>query len=381
MAHTYYDFFAGGGMAGIGLGRDWSCLFANDVDEKKANSFRTNHPNGDVLLRQDVARVTPQDLPGQADLVWASFPCQDLSVAGKRAGLAGKRSGMFKPFWSLMEDLHAEGRGPKLIALENVCGAITSNGGRDFATLANAFAGLGYRFGAVVVDAVHFLPQSRPRFFMIGLRCDLNVPEHIQSDAPHPTWHSRALIEGRNLLGRNAAKHWTWWNLPIPPARNSGLADVIEDDPMGVRWHSAAETCHLIGLMTPHNLAKLDAAKATGGRVVGTVYRRTRTDAQGQRRQRAEIRFDDIAGCLRTPSGGSSRQTVIVVDGDQVRSRLLAPREAASLMGLPGDYILPTRYNDAYRLAGDGVAVPVVRHLAQSLFEPVLRRNRLSLVA
>lgn len=92
--------------------------------------------------------------------------------------------------------------------------------------------------------------------------------------------------------------------------------------------------------------------------------------------QRAEIRFDDVAGCLRTPSGGSSRQTIMVVDGKRVRSRLLSPREAARLMGLPDTYQLPKNYNEAYHLAGDGVAVPVVRFLAEHLLEPLLAAVR-----
>ncbi|MGY3436940.1 MULTISPECIES: DNA cytosine methyltransferase [unclassified Marinovum] len=381
MPHTYYDFFAGGGMAGYGLGAEWSCLFANDIDAKKATSYRANHHGGRELLLRDVAQVTLADLPGSADLVWASFPCQDLSLAGNGAGLAGKRSGMFKPFWQLMRGLHAEGRGPKIIALENVYGAITSNGGRDFATLAAAFSGLGYRFGAVVVDAVHFLPQSRPRFFMIGIRPDLAIPEAQTADGPCALWHPPALIEGCNLLSKSAAARWQWWTLPVPPARNTTLAALIEDQPTGVKWHTKAETKYLLDMMTEHNRQKVEAAKQAEGRIVGTIYRRTRPDANGVKRQRAEVRFDQIAGCLRTPAGGSSRQTIMVVDGTKVRSRLLSTREAASLMGLPESYVLPERYNEAYKLAGDGVAVPVVRHLATSIFEPVLKRNRLALVA
>jgi DNA (cytosine-5)-methyltransferase 1 len=124
--------------------------------------------------------------------------------------------------------------------------------------------------------------------------------------------------------------------------------------------------------MAPANRAKLDQAKGAGRRMVGCVYRRTRTDADGVRQQRAEVRFDDLAGCLRTPAGGSSRQTIFVVDGEFVRSRLISARETARLMGLPDSYELPEGYNDAYHLTGDGVAVPVVRHLAKFLFEPIL---------
>ncbi len=381
MPHTYYDFFAGGGMAGFGLGSDWDCLFANDIDPKKAASYRANHHGGKELLVKDVAEVSLDELPGSADLVWASFPCQDLSLAGNGAGLAGKRSGMFKPFWQLMRTLHAEGRGPKIIALENVYGAITSNGGRDFATLAAAFSGLGYQFGAVVVDAVHFLPQSRPRFFMVGIRGDLVIPEGHIAEGPCAMWHPPALIEGCNLLSQTAASRWHWWNLPTPPARNTSLASLIEDKPTSVKWHTKAETKYLLDMMTDLNRKKVEAAKRADERVVGTIYRRTRADANGVKRQRAEVRFDQIAGCLRTPSGGSSRQTIMLVEGNKVRSRLLSTREAASLMGLPDSYILPERYNEAYKLAGDGVAVPVVRHLAKAIFDPILKRNRLALVA
>lgn len=381
MQHTYYDFFAGGGMAGHGLGEQWKCLFANEIDPKKAASYRANHDGGKELLLADVANVTADQIPGTADLVWSSFPCQDLSLAGKGAGLAGKRSGMFRPFWQLILDLHAEGRAPKMVAVENVYGAVKSNGGRDFATLATAFSDLGYRFGAVVVDAVHFLPQSRPRFFIVGIRDDLDIPDASFQTAPSAVWHPAALVDGYNLLPTDAKSRWLWWNLPVPALRHATLSELIEDQPIGVKWHSTAETDYLLDMMTDLNRQKVAVAKQLGTRKVGTIYRRTRTDAAGQKRQRAEVRFDDIAGCLRTPAGGSSRQTIIVVEGDEVRSRLLAPREAASLMGLPQSFVLPERYNEAYKLVGDGVALPVVRHLARAIFEPVLRHNRLALVA
>ena len=381
MPFTYYDFFAGGGMAGVGLGTEWKCLFANDIDAKKAESYRANHDGGNELLLKDVAKVSVEEIPERADLVWASFPCQDLSLAGKGAGLAGKRSGMFKPFWALVESLHANDRAPKIIALENVYGAITSNGGRDFATLAAAFSDLGYRFGAVVVDAVYFVPQSRPRLFMIGIHPDLKIPQSSMCDGPCAHWHPKALIEGHNLLSKAALSKWKWWNLEAPATRKTSLSSIIEEKPVGVEWHTEAETQYLLDLMSENNLKKVLAAKDLRTKVVGTIYRRTRMESDGVKRQRAEVRFDEIAGCLRTPAGGSSRQTIMVVEGESVRSRLLSPREAASLMGLPDTYVLPKKYNDAYKLAGDGVAAPVVRFLAASIFEPILQRNRLALVA
>jgi DNA (cytosine-5)-methyltransferase 1 len=381
MSHTYYEFFAGGGMAGFGLGPNWRCLFANDIDQKKAESYRANHDDHSHLLVKDVGDVVLGELPGEPDLVWASFPCQDLSLAGNGVGLNGARSGMFQPFWQLMTELKANGRGPKIIALENVCGAITSNNGRDFVTLAAAFSNLGYRFGAVVIDAVHFLPQSRPRFFLVGVRCDLSTHAELTAGGPIAMWHPPSLVKSHRLLPPTVSTDWCWWNLAKPATRNNSLSMVIEDNPKDVRWNTKLQTMRLLEMMTDHNMAKVDVARQSGERIVGTIYKRTRQDKNGVKIQRAEVRFDQTAGCLRTPSGGSSRQTILIVQGDDIRSRLLSGREAASLMGLPETYILPERYNDAYKLAGDGVAVPVVQHLSKELFEPILNQNRLALSA
>ncbi|MDA9612777.1 DNA (cytosine-5-)-methyltransferase [Paracoccaceae bacterium] len=379
--YSFYDFFAGGGMVGIGLGSEWSCLFANDIDAKKADSYRTNHSDDHNFLLKDVAELKTTDLPDHADLIWASFPCQDLSVAGKGAGLAGERSGTFKPFWNLVTELSIEDRCPKMIVLENVCGTLTSNGGRDFATLAQALSDLDYKFGAVVIDAVHFLPQSRPRFFMIAFREGLNLNDNLICSGPNTTWHSRSLVEGYNLLPESISEKWVWWNLPVPAVRNVDLISLIENNPSDVEWHTQEQTQKILNLMTPQNLEKVSVAKLSNSKMVGTIYKRTRVDTDGIKKQRAEVRFDQVAGCLRTPSGGSSRQTIMLVDGDEVRTRLLSKREAARLMGLPDEYKLPVRYNEAYKLAGDGVAVPVVRFLSQSLLEPILDKNRLALVA
>src|SRR6201999_4484301 len=79
-------------------------------------------------------------LPGRPDLAWASSPCQDFSLAGARAGIAGGRSSAFWGFWRQMERLDAEGRAPRVIVLENVAGLLSSGGGDDFAAVCQAFA-------------------------------------------------------------------------------------------------------------------------------------------------------------------------------------------------------------------------------------------------
>lgn len=380
---TFYEFFAGAGMARAGLGAKWRCIFSNEFDVKKSVIYRKNWKTPDVLKVADVGTLTTADAPGVADLVWASFPCQDLSLAGAGAGLKGDRSGTFWPFWRLMQGLIEEGRAPKLIVLENVCGTLTSHDGKDFAAICSTFAEANYYFGAVIVDAVRFVPQSRPRLFVIGVRDDLALTA-LNITAPSATalWHPRGLLNAYEKLAATVKDKWLWWNPSAPPLRAGVFADLIEDDPVGVEWHTARETAKLLDMMSDLNREKVDAAKASGRRMVGAVYKRTRSDEVGRKVQRAEIRFDDIAGCLRTPAGGSSRQVIVIVDGETVRSRLIAPRETARLMGLPDDYELPANYNEAYHLTGDGVAVPVVRHLARHIFEPLLTtRAPLSRVA
>lgn len=371
----FYEFFAGGGMARIGLGPGWSCRFANDINESKASAYQRNFQDSDELVVDDIAKVAVADLPGRAHLAWASFPCQDLSLAGNGAGLKGERSGMFWEFWRLVQGLRAEHRAPRIIVLENVYGAITSHEGRDMAAICGALAGEGYRFAPLVIDAAQFVPQSRPRLFIVGFADGIHPPADLVCATPVAPWHPEAFGLSFDLLDDAARKRWLWLRLPDAPARTSRLVDIIEDEPTSVEWHTAMETRQLLSMMTPINLEKVKAAKRTKVKMIGAIYKRTRSDDQGIKRQRAEVRFDDVAGCLRTPAGGSSRQIILVVEGQKVRSRLLSSREAARLMGIPDSYILPARYNDAYHLAGDGVAVPVVSWLARHLIEPPLVAN------
>jgi DNA (cytosine-5)-methyltransferase 1 len=226
----------------------------------------------------------------------------------------------------------------------------------------------GYAIGAIVIDAVHFVPQSRPRLFVIAADSTSSTLASVLRDTPNPAWHPEAVIRAYNGLPRAFKETaWRWWDLPTPSQRLATLDDVIELKPQGVEWNTEEDTRRILSMMTDLNRRKVLTAQAADRLKVGTIYRRTRGGIQ-----RAEVRFDGISGCLRTPVGGSSRQTIIVVEGAQVRTRLLSPREAARLMGLPEIYKLPQRYNDAYHLAGDGVVVPVVRYLAANLLEPLL---------
>lgn len=356
---SVYEFFAGGGMARLGLGRSWRCTFANDFDPVKVAAYRANFGDGDIR-QGDVWDLSAADLPGRADLAWASSPCQDFSLAGARAGLAGGRSSAFFGFWRLIEQLDDEDRAPRTVVIENVTGLLTSHGGRDFTALCRALAGRGYSFGALEIDAAAFLPQSRPRVFVVASR---DARPDLTGEGAFHTPAVRAAFEA---LPHDLKTHWRWWRLPRPAPRNTDLSALLEPDDT-VDWRSDTDTARLLSLMSPTHRQRLSA----GGHIVGAVFRRTRADGQ-----RAEVRTDGLAGCLRTPRGGSSRQTVVVAHDGEVRSRLLTAREGARLMGLPDSYVLPARATNAWQVVGDGVAVPAVRWLAEHLLEPLLADAR-----
>ena len=268
-------------MARAGLGADWTCRLANDLDPEKAAAYRANW--GDAGLRVgDIAALTAADLPGVADLMWGSFPCQDLSLAGVGAGLEGRRSGTFHDFWALARDLAAGNRAPRIVAVENVCGALTSHGGRDFEVICQTFADAGYRSGALVINADRFLPQSRPRLFVIGVREDMVIDPAVMRPGADGPFHTPALRRAVDRLPDALRHRMVWWRLPEPGISNVGLESVIEAGPTDVRWHSKAETGRLLTLMSPKNLAKVEAARRTGERCVGGLYRRTRRDAAGE---------------------------------------------------------------------------------------------------
>lgn len=360
-----FEFFAGGGLARLGLEPDFTCVFANDIEPAKAAAYRAAF-GGEDMRQGDIWKLNAADLPGQAALAWASFPCQDLSLAGARRGLAAPRSGAFWGFHRLIEKLAHEGRAPDVLALENVSGLLSSHGGADFTALIHALDDLGYRAGALEIDASLFTPQSRPRLFIIAAR---NAPPHLSSSGPSEPFHTPALRAVVARLPETLRKHFVWWRLPTPPKRNAALADVLDDDD-AVAWQSDEQTARLLAQMSPLQSARVESLRESGARAVGAVFRRIRIE-HGQRVQRAEARFDGIAGCLRTPAGGSSRQLLLFVEGKSTRSRLLSPREAARLMGVPEHYPLPTSQTQALHLVGDAVCVPVVRWLSQHLLAPL----------
>lgn len=364
------DFFAGSGLVRLGLAPEFQTLWANDNCAKKQAVYAANNPS-DEFHPDFIQDVHGKDLPA-SDLAWASFPCQDLSLAGDLNGIrVGTRSGLFWEWIRVIRELDDCGRRPPILVAENVVGFIVADRGRHFRQAYEALRDLGYRVGAVVIDAQHFVPQSRPRAFVIAVSEDIPLAGLCQ-DMPSEPFHSRGLVRTSLMLND---PEWIWWSLAEPSGKIASFGDLCERD---APCDPPSVTRDICAMLSPLNRRKLRAVMAARGFFAGTAYKRTRPDKDGNKVQRLEIRFDGIAGCLRTPNGGSSRQTVILVDHGRVRSRLMTVRECARLMGAPDTYELPGSYNDGYRAMGDAVALPVTRWLTRHLLAPLANRSRSS---
>lgn len=374
----YAEFFCGGGMVRAALDEGWNCVLANDIDSMKCAVYSDNW--GDAGLHEgDIAALPDELLRQPIDMFWASSPCQDFSLAGKGQGLSGARSGVFAHWADKITTAIKAGFAPRIIAFENVVGLVSRNAGADLDTVLSTFVRLGYKVGALEIDARRFLPQSRPRLFVVCARNDIDIAG-LTVPKPSHAFHGKKLQKFHASASRAVRSNWVWWKLGDVPAADHMLDTVLEKR-AAMPWFSEEDTDRLLSLMSPPSLERLRVARGAGRTVVGTIYKRGRPDAQGNVRQRAELRLDGLAGCLRTPAGGSSRQILMFIKGNRTRARLVSSREVARLMGLPDSYRMPDTYNNAYRVAGDGVAVPVVRYLDQMLFAPILQRRSLKAVA
>ncbi len=346
----FLDFFAGSGLVTHAVRPFFDVVWANDISPKKAEVYCSNH-DPDHFHLASIESVRGADLPGAA-VSWASFPCQDLSLAGEQAGLRGERSGMVWEWLRVYDEMPAK---PGVLVAENVVGLLSSRGGQDYRALHTELVHRGLKVGALVLDAVNFVPQSRPRVFIVA--CDAKF-DTSAFEQPLAGWaHSQSLLKACTGL-----EGWVFWKLPPPKnADRPNLADLVE-------WDAPADTPERakknLG-MIPHLHRTRLLKELTNGFKVAPGYKRTRNG-----KPVLELRFDGIAGCLRTPEGGSSRQVLVLKRDGVLTTRLLTARETARLMGAP-DYLLPSNYNDAYKAMGDAVAVPVARYLAEKLLLPL----------
>jgi len=336
---TMHEFFAGSGLVAYGLKEMFRPIWANDVSDKKAAVYGANFGK-ECFVLDDIKNICGRNLPA-AHLSWASFPCQDLSLAGSLGGIDAPRSGLV---WEWLRILKEMSTRPSILLIENVAGLLSVNKGENYKKLHYALLELGYKSGAILLDAVNFVPQSRPRVFVIAVKNDIEIPQELQDKEAN--WlHNKAASDLGKVL-----PEWIWWKADKPSIRHEHLRDIID-------FSIPYDKNDVLKLIPPNHKEKLDGLE----NAVVTGYRRTR-----QGKQCLELRFDGVAGCLRTPAGGSSKQFLVVKQGGKLNARLLSAREAARLMGVPDSFILPEKGNDGYKAMGDAVALPVAKFVGQS---------------
>lgn len=363
---TVAEFFAGIGLVRLALDRrGWSVTFGNDNDPQKGSMYRDNFSD-EHLSTADIRDLSAADVPN-CTLFTASFPCNDLSVAGAMAGLNGNQSGMF---WQFIRILKEKGKNkPPLILLENVVGFLMSNGGRDFETALLALNELGYCVDAIVLNASSFTPQSRARLFVIAKR---SAP-HTLDTATISSLRPAALVQ---FIAAHPNVIWDIRPLPSPPAKSQRLQDIVENlKPNDPHWWNEKRTEYFMGQLSERHMADAEKMIAGSKYTYATAFRRVRKG-----RSMAELRTDGIAGCLRTPRGGSGRQILFKAGRGKYRVRLLTARECARLQGVPDSYKIEVPLNQALFGFGDAVCVPVIEWIIDNYLTPVaseLMRGRL----
>jgi len=360
---TLLEFFAGIGLVRYGLSRHgWTVAYANDIDKNKCQMYADHFGHNGHLDCNDIHLVDARDLP-DAKLATASFPCTDLSLAGRRTGIHGKQSSAFWGFIQVLDNMGL--RRPPMVMVENVTGFLSSHNGRDFREALEALNALGYSVDTFIIDAANFVPQSRKRLFIIGLQPGWGNNSAVEDalSFSHMELRPRALV---SFIRSHPHINWNLRTLPSLPSRQSILDSIIEDIPLNSPlWWSQSRSEYLLSQMSDkHHRCALQMIKKRQWNY-GTVFRRVR-----QGRCMAEMRSDGTAGCLRTPKGGSAKQILFMAGHGEYHIRLLTPRECARLMGADNLTMNVPRDQALFGL-GDAICVPVVEWIAVNYLNPV----------
>ncbi|QSB03968.1 DNA cytosine methyltransferase [Natronoglycomyces albus] len=375
------EFFAGIGLARLGLeNAGFRVTWANDIERAKWEMYLRQFGDaaqGDFHLG-DITDVRGTDIPEGTSLAWASFPCTDLSLAGGRGGLAGKQSGTF---WQLVRVLkEIDYSRPAIVALENVNGLATSHKGADLSAAISALNQLGYSVDIMTIDARRFVPQSRPRLFIVAVQHDVlsaaisaGLPLRPTHTGPQPFCVTESQTRPKWLSGffENQDLETHRFDLrDLPPLLDGGLTTQAEEMRLSdERWWSEERIVRFVAELSDVQKARLDDLTMNArSPIYRSAYRRTRKGKPAW-----EIRADDIAGCLRTARGGSSKQAIVRIQrGSPLRARWMTPIEYARLMGASSYVISDIRKNQALFGFGDAVCVPVVEWLGHNYFRPIL---------
>lgn len=361
---TVAEYFAGIGLVRLGLEqKGWKVTFANDISSKKYEMYKGFFPDqDDYYVVGDIFDLDVQKIP-RTTLATCSFPCVDLSLAGNMNGIDGKHS---SAFWGFIKILETQGdSSPDIVLVENVPGWLHSNTGKDFRLTIQALNRAGYACDVFTLDARRFTPQSRPRVFVVGVkqRRDDRAPDLIIK-------RSKSLISDaiKKEVEENRDLDWFYNEIPVPPELNtSGLSGIVESLRLNdSRWWPDNEVKRHIEMMKEDHRQMVLVLAAGKKQIYRTFYRRRRDGFQ-----RAEVRKDDLSGCLRTAVGGSGKQFLVMAGNGIIKMRAMTPREYARLQGVPDKYPIKTNGVQALTGFGDAVCVPAFAWIAENVLNPL----------
>jgi DNA (cytosine-5)-methyltransferase 1 len=382
------------GFERAGMTPAWQC----EIDKAASgvlNRHWTNVPNiGDV---RDVRRNTV----GSVDVLCGGFPCQDVSIAGKRAGLAGERSGLWFEFARVIDEL-----GPRTVVIENVPGLLSSNDGRDFAVILSGLVQFGYGVCWRVLDAQYFgVPQRRRRVFIVGSLGDGRAAEIL---------FERESMSGNIAPSREAGEGFTGIAGTLSangggldrPAGNANELDFCV--PIGIDSELNADE-NMIGAIRSHQSGgselyvaafqqnTRDEVRLIGGdgQIVGALSsqagmkQQNYVMAHGQ--ANAEIVSDGSPSLTRNHeapilinlvNSGANQNNVKQADVMDTLDtwaqfavqrtagiRRLTPTECERLQGFPDGWTAGQADTARYRQLGNAVAVPVAEWLGKRIME------------
>lgn len=366
-APRFAEFFAGIGLMRLGLeAAGWRVNWANDIDATKYELYDAHFGDASEHFRlSDVHDIEPSDIP-DVELATASFPCTDLSLAGGRKGI---HAGESSAFWGFIDAVAGMKTLPPLVLLENVTGFLTSHGGRDFQQAMTALNRLGYSVDPFILNARWFVPQSRARLFVVGRLGRASDSGSVEESRIRPA----SLVR---FIRKHPDIEWNVADIPEPPKESGQLLwDILDDLPNTAKeWWSKDRVDYLHDQMSDRHRAQVDSLISKRRFSYGTVFRRVRKQSDGRKRSMAEVRFDGIAGCLRTPKGGSGRQIVIKAGYGKLRARLLTARECARLMGAE-DFTISGSLNDSLFGFGDAVCASAVEWIARNYLTPAINKQ------
>ena len=344
---TAAEFFAGIGMFRLGMeAAGYTVIWANDISPLKQSVYEANFGDAEFLLR-DIRDVNGHEVP-TVDIAAAGFPCIDVSLAGKRAGMTGEHSSLFYEFSRVITEMGE--RAPETVIIENVTGLISSNGGQDLRAIISELNDLGYTCDLLIVDAAWFVPQSRRRLFILASRSTSS------RQAIHHDGRLRPFVL-HGFVSLNRDLKIVLRHLVRPTQADVSLSDIMlalpDDDPLW--WDAEQMETFDSTVVAPHQQILLSRSMFEPERWVSAHHRSRGGPIHW------ELRSDGIAGCLTAARGGSNRAAAVRVASDGHRTRWLTGREFARLQGAPEHFeIAMLTEDEARQCFGDAVCVPVV---------------------